>query len=387
MSRKLPYDRTLVVLVFVLLCFGLVMVFSASGIVSQRLHDSFTWVFGRQLAFVAFGFFLMLLAARIDYHWYARPAVVFSALAVTLVLLAAVFAFPAYHGARRWVVILGIRFQPSELAKLAMVIFTSYYLIWAGQRFHAFWRGLVPYLLVLGVNVGMIVLEPDLGTPICILSTAGFLIYLGGLRYRYIMVALLLAVPAFYFLVLNVTYRRNRLLAFLDPEKDPLGVGYHIRQSLIAVGSGGWSGVGYAQGGQKQFFLPEPHNDFIFAVIGEELGLIGTLFTLVLFTLVFLKGVKIALRSDSLFGTYLGLGIVAMITLQALLNMSVVVSLLPTKGIPLPLISVGGTSVLVTLAAIGILLNISRHGRKDPAGPALLGEVSGGADHTVETHE
>ncbi len=374
MSRKLPYDRTLVVAVFVTLCFGLVMVFSASGIVSQRLHDSFSMVFGRQALFVALGFVMMLAAARIDYHLYSRPVVVYSGLILTALLLASVFAFPPYHGARRWVILLGVRFQPSELAKLVMVIFTAYYLIWAGQRFHAFWKGLVPYLVILGLNTGLIIAEPDLGTPICIASTAGFLIYLGGLRYRYILIAILLAIPGFYFLVWNVQYRKDRWLAFLNPERDPFGVGYHIRQSLIAVGSGGWSGVGYAQGTQKQFFLPEPHNDFIFAVIGEELGLIGTLLTLALFVVFFLKGVKVALRADSLFGVYLGLGIVAMITLQALLNMSVVVSLLPTKGIPLPLISVGGTSVLVTLIAIGILLNISRHGRKDAAAKALLGE-------------
>ena len=374
MSRKLPYDRTLVVGVFVTLCFGLVMVFSASGIVSQRLHDSFSMVFGRQALFVALGFVMMLAAARIDYHLYSRPVVLYAGLVVTVLLLASVFAFPPYHGARRWVILFGVRFQPSELAKLVMVIFTAYYLIWAGQRFHAFWKGLVPYLAILGLNIGLIVVEPDLGTPICIASTAGFLIYLGGLRYRYILIAVLLAIPGFYFLVWNVPYRKDRWLAFIDPEKDPFGAGYHIRQSLIAVGSGGWSGVGYAQGTQKQFYLPEPHNDFIFAVIGEELGLIGTLFTLALFVVLFLKGVKIALRADSLFGVYLGLGIVAMITLQALLNMSVVVSLLPTKGIPLPLISVGGTSIMVTLTAIGILLNISRHGRKDPAAKALLGE-------------
>ena len=374
MSRKLPYDRTLVVGVFVTLCFGLVMVFSASGIVSQRLHDSFSMVFGRQALFVALGFVMMLAAARIDYHLYSRPVVLYAGLVVTVLLLASVFAFPPYHGARRWVILFGVRFQPSELAKLVMVIFTAYYLIWAGQKFHAFWKGLVPYLAILGLNIGLIVVEPDLGTPICIASTAGFLIYLGGLRYRYILIAILLAIPGFYFLVWNVQYRKDRWLAFIDPEKDPFGAGYHIRQSLIAVGSGGWSGVGYAQGTQKQFYLPEPHNDFIFAVIGEELGLIGTLFTLALFVVLFLKGVKIALRADSLFGVYLGLGIVAMITLQALLNMSVVVSLLPTKGIPLPLISVGGTSIMVTLTAIGILLNISRHGRKDPAAKALLGE-------------
>ncbi len=381
MSRKLPYDRTLVVVVFVTLCFGLVMVFSASGIVSQRLHDSFSMVFGRQALFVALGFLMMLAAARIDYHLYSRPAIVYSGLILTALLLASVFAFPPYHGARRWVVLFGVRFQPSELAKLMIVIFTAYYLIWAGQRFHSFWKGLVPYLAILGLNVGLIVVEPDLGTPICIISTVGFLIYLGGLRYRYILIGALLAIPGFYALVWRVPYRKDRMLAFLDPEKDPFGVGYHIRQSLIALGSGGWGGVGYAQGTQKQFFLPEPHNDFIFAVIGEELGLIGTLLTLVLFVVLFLKGVKIALRADSLFGVYLGLGIVAMITLQALLNMSVVVSLLPTKGIPLPLISVGGTSIMVTLIGIGMLLNISRHGRKDAAAKALLGEeASGGAE-------
>jgi cell division protein FtsW len=376
MSRKIPYDRGYILTVLALLSFGLMMVFSASGIASLRLHDSFTWIFVRQLLFVFLGLVAMLAAMKIDYHVYARREVVFASLVLTVVMLSLVFIFPAFNGAQRWILLFGLKFQPSEFAKLVLIIFTAHYLVARKEKLDSLWKDLLPYLAVVGCNVGLILLEPDLGTGICILATAGFLLYLGGLRNRYLAAAALVAIPAFYKLVLDVPYRRDRVLAFLNPEQDPLGAGYHIRQSLIALGSGGWYGLGYAQGGQKQFFLPEPQNDFIFAVVGEELGLWGTLLTLLLFAFLFRKGVRIALRSDSPFGVYLGLGIVAMITLQALINMSVVVSLLPTKGIPLPFISVGGSSMVVMLIGVGILLNISKQARKDAAAGLSLAEAS-----------
>ena len=183
------------------------------------------------------------------------------------------------------------------------------------------------------------------------------------MRYRYLLGLLLAVIPALYFLVVLVPYRLNRILAFLYPERDPYGIGYQIRQSLIAVGSGGWSGLGYAQGKQKLFFLPEPHTDFIYAVVGEEFGFLGCFTVLVLFGLLFWRGTRIAVRAESAFGTYLGLGIACMIVFQAYVNMSMVISLLPTKGLPLPFVSMGGSSMIMTMAAVGILLNISSQGR------------------------
>jgi cell division protein FtsW len=191
------------------------------------------------------------------------------------------------------------------------------------------------------------------------------MLFLGGLRFRYYVGGLLIAAPIFYFLVLRAEYRRGRILAFLDPASDPYGLGYQIRQSLTAVGSGGLTGVGLAQGTQKLFYLPEPHTDFIFAVIGEEVGLLGCLTILMLFGALFWRGIKVSLRADTLFGTYLGLGIISIIVFQAFFNISVVLSLCPTKGIPLPFISVGGSSMLVMLAGTGILLNISKHARRE----------------------
>ena len=245
-----------------------------------------------------------------------------------------------------------------------------------GDRFRDFWKGLGPYLAVVGALLGLIFAEPDLGTGAAILMAVGLLLFLAGLRLKHQIIAILVAVPSLFIYIRMEQYRIDRVLTFIFPDRDPLGAGYHVRQSLIALGSGGVEGLGYAKGIQKLYFLPEPHNDFIFAVIGEELGLWGVLLMLLLFTVFFLKGVRIALRADSQFGIYLGLGLVATIILQALVNMSVVMSLLPTKGIPLPFISAGGSSMLVMLIAVGVLLNISRHGRRDAAAAALLGEES-----------
>ena len=272
-------------------------------------------------------------------------------------------AGPESGGVQRWIRIGPANFQPSELAKLAVILFTSFYLVTRKEDFHSFKRGLLPYLVVVGAIVLLVLLEPDLGTAASIALTAIVLLFLGGLRYRYLLGLILAAIPALYFLVVRVPYRLDRWLAFLYPERDPYGIGYQIRQSLISVGSGGWSGLGYAEGKQKLSFLPEPHTDFIFAVVGEELGLLGCFTVVVLFGLFFWRAARISVRAESPFGTYLGLGIACMIILQAFVNMSMVVSLLPTKGLPLPFVSVGGSSMIMTMIAVGILLNISSHAR------------------------
>jgi len=245
---------------------------------------------------------------------------------------------------------------------LVIILFTAFYLVTRKEQFHSFRRGLLPYLVIVGAVVLLVLAEPDLGTAASIALSASLLLFLGGLRYRYLVGLVLISVPTLYFLVVRVPYRLNRILAFVDPEKDPFGIGYQIRQSLIAVGSGGWNGVGYAQGKQKLFFLPEPHTDFIYAVVGEELGFLGCVALIVLFSLLFWRGARIAMRADTQFGTYLGLGIVCMIVFQAFINMSMVISLLPTKGLPLPFLSVGGSSMITTMAAVGVLLNISSQG-------------------------
>lgn len=363
MNREIPYDRGLIMTVLALLGFGLIMVFSASTVVSAEMYGSQTSIFTRQLLFVVIGLVGLMVSMKVDYHFYEQGRVIYPLLLVSLALLIYLLVAPESGGVQRWIRIGPANFQPSELAKLAVILFTAFYLVTRKEDFHSFKRGLLPYLVVVGAIVLLVLLEPDLGTAASIAFTAIVLLFLGGLRYRYLLGLFLAAIPALYFLVVRVPYRLDRWLAFLYPERDPYGIGYQIRQSLISVGSGGWSGLGYAQGKQKLSFLPEPHTDFIFAVVGEELGLLGCFTVVVLFGLFFWRAARISVRAESPFGTYLGLGIACMIILQALVNMSMVVSLLPTKGLPLPFVSVGGSSMIMTMTAVGILLNISSHAR------------------------
>ncbi|MCH8319454.1 MAG: putative lipid II flippase FtsW [Acidobacteria bacterium] len=363
MNREIPYDRGLIMTVLALLGFGLIMVFSASTVVSAEVYGSQTSIFTRQLLFVVIGLVGLMVSMKIDYHFYQKGAVIYSLLLLSLALLLYLLVAPESGGVQRWIRLGPANFQPSELAKLAVILLTSFYLVTRKEEFHSFKRGLLPYLAVVGAIVLLVLLEPDLGTAASIAFTALVLLFLGGLRYRYLLGLFLAAIPALYFLVVRVPYRLDRWLAFLYPERDPYGIGYQIRQSLISVGSGGWSGLGYAQGKQKLSFLPEPHTDFIFAVVGEELGLLGCFTVVVLFGLFFWRAARISVRAESPFGTYLGLGIACMIILQAFVNMSMVVSLLPTKGLPLPFVSVGGSSMIMTMTAVGILLNISSHAR------------------------
>ena len=363
MNREIPYDRGLIMTVLALLGFGLIMVFSASTVVSAEVYGSQTSIFTRQFIFVVIGLVGLMVSMKIDYHIYEQGRVIYALLLLSLALLLYLLVAPESGGVQRWIRIGPVNFQPSELAKLAVILFTSFYLVTRKEDFHSFKRGLLPYLVVVGAIVLLVLLEPDLGTAASIALTAIVLLFLGGLRYRYLLGLILAAIPALYFLVVRVPYRLDRWLAFLYPERDPYGIGYQIRQSLISVGSGGWSGLGYAEGKQKLSFLPEPHTDFIFAVVGEELGLLGCFTVVVLFGLFFWRAARISVRAESPFGTYLGLGIACMIILQAFVNMSMVVSLLPTKGLPLPFVSVGGSSMIMTMIAVGILLNISSHAR------------------------
>lgn len=363
MNRKFPYDQMLLFIVLALVGFGLVMVFSASSVVSTALYGSPSGIFTRQLIAAVLGMVMLLCAMHLDYHAYQRPAVIWAMLVLTFLLLILALLTPATNGARRWIDLGPFNFQPSELAKLSVIFFTAYFLVQQGGMIRNLDRKSWAYLAVVGSIITLVLVEPDLGTSLSLATTAALLLVLGGMPLRYLGGILVAGLPLFYLLVYRVPYRRDRILAFLDPSADPFGAGYQIRQSLIAVGSGGWEGRGFAEGTQKLFYLPEPHTDFIFAVVGEELGLMGCLSLLFLFVLLFWRGVRISLRADTLFGTFLGLGIVSMISFQALFNMSVALSLVPTKGIPLPFISVGGSSMLIMLSAVGILMNISRHTR------------------------
>jgi cell division protein FtsW len=304
----------------------------------------------------------MLVAMKVDYHYYRRPLVVFSGLSSVITLLVAVFFLPPIANVHRWISLPGFSVQPSEMGKLALIIFLAYFL---EKR-----KGLVnepgtliPALLLSGLIAGLIVVEPDLGTGITMLLVVGTVLYAAGLAHRWIVAAVLLAVPAFYIFVLSVPYRSQRITVFLHPRDDPYGSGFQIIQSLIAVATGGITGRGYMEGLQKLFYLPEAHTDFIYAVVGEEFGMIGATMVLGLFSVFVWRGMRASFDAPDSFGSYLALGITMTIGLQAFINMSVVLGLLPTKGIPLPFLSYGGSSFIVMLAAVGILLNVSQQSR------------------------
>jgi cell division protein FtsW len=301
---------------------------------------------------------------KVDYHLYRSPLVVFSSLSAVIGLLVLAYFWTSAAHTHRWIHVPGFSLQPSEIGKIALIIFLAYLLERRKDAVNNLWT-LLPVLTVVGVVSGLIVMEPDLGTAVMLLLVSACLLFAAGLDPKWFGLAALLSFPAFYLFVLRVPYRRDRIFGFLHPEDDPQGKGFHILQSLIAVGAGGVSGLGYMEGKQKLFYLPEAHTDFIFAVIGEELGLIGTLAILGLFGVFLWRGLLAAYGARDLFGFYLALGITLTVCLQAFLNMSVVLGMVPTKGIPLPFLSYGGSSAIVMLGAVGILLNVSQQSRAE----------------------
>jgi cell division protein FtsW len=336
------------------------MVYSASAVQAMtKYHAPYYFLF-KQLAWALLGFGLLLVAMRVDYHAYRRPALIWGLLTVVVVALVTVFLFGPINGTRRWLSIAGVSLQPSELAKLAVIFFTAALLERRMHRVNDVSYALLPIGVVTFVLAGLIVFEPDFGTAVMVVFVVATIVFAAGLSYRYLIGTALVLLPAASILVLSSGYRRRRVFSFLDPWQDPLGDGYQMIQSLIAVGSGGAFGKGLMGGVQKLFYIPEPHTDYIFAVIAEELGLLGTTVILACFAVIAWRGLRTALVAPDKFGSLLALGLTAMVAVQALLNMSVVIGLLPTKGIPLPFVSNGGSSLLVNLVAMGILLNISQ---------------------------
>jgi cell division protein FtsW len=303
----------------------------------------------------------MLLAMHLDYRLLRRPAVVYTLLVGVLVLLGGVLFAPELNHTRRWFFVGGLSVQPSELAKLALVVFLAYQIDKKPDRVNSR-ELLVPCALVVGLAATLILLEPDLGTALLLASTALVLLFLAGLSWRYLAAGLLLAAPVVALLVITEPYRLVRLLAFLHPERDPHGSGFQPLQSLIAVGSGGVLGLGPGASVQKLYFLPYPHSDFIYAIVAEELGAAGAVGVLALFALLLWRGVRAGLRAPDVFGRYLAWGLCGVVLVQALVNVSVALALLPTKGIPLPFISYGGSSLVVSMTACGVMLNVSQHG-------------------------
>lgn len=361
MARTLKYDKVLFTATLLLVCASIVMVYSASAIVAEERFRQSNLFLTKQVMWAVLGLIALVGAMRVDYRLYRNDAFVWTLLGLVAATLVAVLFSPPVNATRRWFGVGGFGIQPSELAKIGCVLFTALILERRMHRIDELSYSLLPIGIVTVVLVGLIIVQPDFGTAVSIALIVGVMVFAAGLHARYLVGAALVALPAAYLILVSAPYRRQRLLAFWDPWADPLGDGFQIIQSLIAVGAGGVLGRGLMAGVQKLFYLPEPHTDFIFAVIAEELGLIGATAMLACFCVIAWRGARIALRAPDGFGAFVALGLTAMVVVQAFVNMSVVLGLLPTKGIPLPLVSAGGSSLIISLLGMGVLLNISQH--------------------------
>ncbi|OGS41891.1 MAG: hypothetical protein A2506_03935 [Elusimicrobia bacterium RIFOXYD12_FULL_66_9] len=362
--RSAPLDYLLLAAALTLLVLGVVMVYSASVIWAEQNLGRPLYFFYRQLLWAAIGLAAMTSASRTDYNRLREW--VFPVFVVVCLMLVATLFGPKIAGVRRWIRLGPIGLQPAEFAKLASVLFLASYLDRKHSKLSSPFHGLMIPLGVVGVLLLLIGLEPDLGTPVLMFSVAGLMLFIAGANLRWLMGTFALAVPIVAIELWRKPYRRARLLSFLTPFENIKGAGYQLSQALLAVGSGGWFGKGFGASQLKLMYLPTPHTDFIFPVVCEELGLVGALLILGLFVTVLVRGIHIARRAPDLFGTLLACGITFTIVLQAFFNMAMTLGLLPTKGIPLPFFSFGGSSLLTTLLGIGILLNISRQSLAEP---------------------
>jgi cell division protein FtsW len=367
MARKLKSDKVLFLAVLSLVCLSAVMVCSASAAAALQRNWDVTRFLFKQTTWVVVGFLLMSVTMRIHYRGYQQPFVVWSALGIVAVSLVLVLLIaPEINGSRRWFRIGDVGIQPSELAKLAVVIFLADLLARRMERVNELASVIVPAGLVVGPLSALIVLQPDLGTAVFLVLVSGILIFAAGLSYGYLAALAAIVAPTIVALIATSDYRWERVKAWLDPWHDPMDAGFQIIQSLLAVGTGGITGRGFMRGLQKIGFLPEPQTDFIFSVISEEFGLIGATLVLLAFVVIAWRGYTIATHTPDRFGAFLALGLTAVIVAQALINVSVVLGILPNKGLPLPFVSAGGSSMLISMLSMGILLNVSQHTTSAP---------------------
>ncbi len=360
MRERAQYDLSLLIIAISLMGLGIVIVYSASAILAtDRFGDGYYFL-KKQALFGAFALAMMMVTMNIPYAFLKRLAYpMLGASVLFLILLLIPGIGYRVGGSTRWIRLVNLSFQPSEFAKLVLIIFLAYFLEKKGDRMRTFSLGFLPVLVISGTMIYLVMLQPDFGVALFLATMVFMLLFIGGVRMSYLVSTILAALPIIYLLITRVDYRYRRIIGFLDPWEDPSRTTFQMVQSLLAFGSGGLFGTGLGGGSQKLFFLPAPHTDFIFSVIGEELGLVGAAITLGLFTLFTIRGFRVALMAEDTFGTLLGVGITAMISMQVIINMGVVLGLLPTKGLTLPFISYGGTSLLVNAMGVGILLNIS----------------------------
>ncbi len=364
MAYKPSSDKVLFFTAGCLTIFGLVMVYSASSIEAFSQHGMSSYFFLRQLLYAGIGFLLLIYLMNMDYRRLQKPKWIVAMLVVSVLMLACVFIQPRVNGAHRWLRYSFISFQPSEVAKLVIIVFIAAFLHKYESEINRPIHRLLPFGLIICFFAGLIAIEPDLGQALCICLITTILLFVAGLAWQYFAGLILLTIPAFYFFVVRVPFRWARIQSFLNPLHDPLGSGWQTSQSLTAIGSGGIAGLGLGASKQKLFFLPEAKSDYIFAVIGEELGLLGTCLVAFAFLFFFYRGIRIVMRTSDRFGFYLGLGITLMVVLQAFINISMALAMMPPKGIALPFISQGGSSLLLNLLATGVLLNLSHNNRQ-----------------------
>jgi cell division protein FtsW len=366
-ARRLETDRWLFGVTLVLCLMGAVMIFSASAVTAQQMYGHSYIFVARQAAWLVMGLLGMFALMKLDYHRLREPAVVYTVLCVVVVMLVGTFFLDKSHATHRWIKLGPLNLQPSEMAKLAIILYLAWFLDLRRRRETSlefrkqdFLQTILPAVAPILVCVALIVAQPDLGTSVDVVLIMAAILFVAGLSWKWLAVGAAAGLPALLLLIMNASYRQARLMAFLHPDSDPQGAGFQLLQSLIAVGSGGFTGVGLMESKQKLFYLPEAHTDFIFAVICEELGFLGATIVIALFAMYAWRGLRAAFNAPDGFGRMVALGVTAMVLFQALINFAVVLGMMPTKGIPLPFVSYGGSSLLVMLLATGVLLNISQ---------------------------
>ena len=355
-------DRTVLLLAFVLIAVGIGMIYSASAVMAQKRFGDSAYFLKRQLVWLAVGMVLLMIFARTDLKTlraWGVPFLLIGLVALVAVLLPVIGV--SVKGARRWLRLGALTVQPAELIKVGVLLYLAHYLAKKGERIEDFRLGFVPPLLVIGVVLALVLVEPDLGTATVIGLVSFGLLFVGGARLGHLSLIGLAALPALYLLVAGVGYRRQRMLSFLDPWSDPEGSGFQVIQSFLALGGGGPFGVGLGEGRQKLFFLPEPHTDFVLSMLGEELGFLGTSIVIILLAVFVVKGFMIALAAEDPFGRYLALGVSFLVAFHTLINVGAISGLLPTKGLPLPFLSYGGSSLIVNMIGTGMLMSVSRN--------------------------
>lgn len=359
---KKHFDFYLFTAIIILILFGAIMIYSASSIwANYKFEDSFYYV-KRQMIFIVLGIFLMITTSKIDYNIYYENSNKILGICIILLILVLIPGIGSVrNGSRSWFGIGSLGIQPSEAAKLGMIIFTSKYLTNSSKFLKSYKYGVFPILGVLFLLFALIMLQPDLGTGMILVISIISLLFIAGVNMKFFIGGGIIGLIGVIILIAIAPYRMDRITSFINPWNDPLGTGFQIIQSLYAIGPGGLLGRGYLKSIQKQFYLPEPQTDFIFSIIAEEFGIVGTIFVVFMFSFIIYRGIKIALRTKDSFAKYLAFGMSFQLAFQALMNLMVVIGMIPVTGVTLPFLSYGGSSLLITLASMGIILNISRY--------------------------